>query len=1367
MAKNGVFRVVEQDIFKAVKAEIKGALDYLIWQDKSSFNELTRSSLGILSEHFNDNNSETEKKLSQAIISGRFDKNKFGLSDTLIMGEDGGLYLLLNRLNEEQKSVLVEKHIVTKSYLEDKFKKQEVNDPKGDKVILGKGGFGTVKFALNLLKSKASPGEIICIKKTEAFGKLESDEVFSTPLEQATEATIGDYFTNDIAETIYAPNVFDLALVTEGSAQGRHDHRKGYLMMEMLPQNTATKIFEEAKYQKWEYQKPYLLDVFNSGQEMLSKNIAMTDLKPDNTLYDTDTRKATIIDLGGTVKVEHQEQLSRFDIKQHSFQSTKEFRAPELGGSGVIDMHQALAYAGGMIMKEVTTDSGHKVISDYDEEALSNLVAELTNPEASKRISIPEAINRLNKMGDDSYKENAIFSQYIANIKNRIEHNRSSIGINRDIDKTKDLYISLNTTTLNPNKYKDLKTEELFTKMDSFLGSDKQVMALFGSAGSGKSIGLQLKFIEAINSWSAGKALPVYFNLAGGIDLDTVIRSLNTELGSNIQVDNQKNYHLYIDSFDEGLGIEKERETLVQSYIDKLNTNSKIIITCRTDYLTSDNDYSWFTPIDKKTQKPADNKLDTYYIAPINYSGHQGLPAMVDKYVTYRDERYQEQNQDKYTTKEYLEKIEGSKLKELLNTGFMFYMTMEVLFELKGNSISKQDIYKEYVNKYQDQEIAKLTEEQKGMAAKFTHFKDDEVGGNRLGEQLKELAKYLAVQLHLKDEYRLSNESELFKALGYEDYTSFKYQASGHILKLLPLKIETKHTGSKLNVQQEVSIGFIHDTIKNHYLLEAIKDEIKLNNGHSKILGSKTIVEDVELVRFIVDAARDDADLAKSLRKAIDATKQDKRELAVTYAANAITILVAAKQSFSGEDLSGISVKGASIRNGIFYDTNFTGADLSYVNMTNIKAVGAKFVGSNMKGIKLSILPDLLGHTEDVNSVSYSPDGKHLVSASRDKIIKIWDVVTGENISNLEGHTEGVNSVSYSPDGKHLLSHSYDHTIKIWEVSSGKCLSSLQKYINSFYCNSFSPDGKHLACAFTDNTIKISDVATGENLFTLEGHTSWFNIVRYSPDGKHLASASYDKTIKIWDVVTSKNISNLEGHTEGVNSVSYSPDGKHLVSASGDHTIKIWDAVTGKNVSNLQKSSGGFYTDIVEYYNNGKYVACLSDRKVRIRDAVTDKDLCTLDYHNTGHVVSVSISSDGKYAACLQKYYKVRLFNAKNGKFLNINVDAYGEVSFSPDGKHLASGLGSKEVEIWDFMNSKKLCALGKSLLSTQGHLKPVNSVSFSPNGKHVASGSDDYTVKVWNLKIGTLLRTLEGHTGYVNSVSYSPRRQAPGVRIR
>jgi tricorn protease-like protein len=80
----------------------------------------------------------------------------------------------------------------------------------------------------------------------------------------------------------------------------------------------------------------------------------------------------------------------------------------------------------------------------------------------------------------------------------------------------------------------------------------------------------------------------------------------------------------------------------------------------------------------------------------------------------------------------------------------------------------------------------------------------------------------------------------------------------------------------------------------------------------------------------------------------------------------------------------------------------------------------------------------LKGHTDGVNSVAITSDGKRIVSASDDKTIRVWDAVTGMEIHTLKGHTDGVNSVAITSDSKRIVSGSYNKTIKVWDIATGQ-----------------------------------------------------------------------------------------------------------------------------------------------------------------------------------------------------------------------------------------------------------------------------------------------------------------------------------------
>src|SRR5262249_9185683 len=76
----------------------------------------------------------------------------------------------------------------------------------------------------------------------------------------------------------------------------------------------------------------------------------------------------------------------------------------------------------------------------------------------------------------------------------------------------------------------------------------------------------------------------------------------------------------------------------------------------------------------------------------------------------------------------------------------------------------------------------------------------------------------------------------------------------------------------------------------------------------------------------------------------------------------------------------------------------------------------------------------LKGHTGQVWSVAFSPDGTRLASGSGDWTMKVWDAASGQELRALKGHTGAVSSVAFSPDGTRLASASWDQTVKVWDA---------------------------------------------------------------------------------------------------------------------------------------------------------------------------------------------------------------------------------------------------------------------------------------------------------------------------------------------
>ncbi|GBU26853.1 hypothetical protein R84B8_00368 [Treponema sp. R8-4-B8] len=393
----------------------------------------------------------------------------------------------------------------------------------------------------------------------------------------------------------------------------------------------------------------------------------------------------------------------------------------------------------------------------------------------------------------------------------------------------------------------------------------------------------------------------------------------------------------------------------------------------------------------------------------------------------------------------------------------------------------------------------------------------------------------------------------------------------------------------------------------------------------------------------------------------------------------------------------------------------------------------------------------LSGHSSAVESVMFSPDSKTVVSGSSDNTIKLWDAVTGREIRTLSGHSRFVEFVVFSPDGKNVVSGSWDETIKLWDVDTGREIRTLSGHSGLVLSVAFSSDGKTVVSSSSDNTIKLWDSITGREIRTLSGHTNTVTSVAFSPDVKTVVSGSYDKSIKLWDTVTGREIRTLSGHSGLVLSVAFSPDGKTVVSGSEDKTIKLWDAVTGSEIRTLSGHSGLVFS--VAFSPDGKTVVSgSSDDTIKLWDAVTGREIRTLSGHS--HIVeSVAFSPDGKTVVSGSRDKTIKLWDVGTGREIHTLSDHSNEawsVAFSPDSKTIVSGSSDNTIKLWDAVTGNKIHTLS-------GHSNEVWSVAFSPDSKTIVSGSGDNTIKLWDVITGREIRNLSGHSNIVTSVAFSP----------
>ena len=310
-----------------------------------------------------------------------------------------------------------------------------------------------------------------------------------------------------------------------------------------------------------------------------------------------------------------------------------------------------------------------------------------------------------------------------------------------------------------------------------------------------------------------------------------------------------------------------------------------------------------------------------------------------------------------------------------------------------------------------------------------------------------------------------------------------------------------------------------------------------------------------------------------------------------------------------------------------------------------------------------ALMLDTGGHMGLVTEIAFTPDGKHLVSAGHDKVIRVWDWQAGQTVRSLRGQVgpgdEGrILAMALSPDGRRLAAAGQmtipgqaAQRIRIYDLATGDLLQVLAGHTGKIVALAFSPDGTRLISGSQDRTALLWDVTQARPLHRLDRHKAEVYAVGFTPDGARVVTGSFDRTLRLWRVADGGPIAELKGHGEKVYALAVSPRDGSVASGSFDGEIRLWDGQTGRLLRPLA-NQGGVLVGSLSFSPDGAWL--LSS--------------CGAGHSCSGHPQFIWDVAAGRAIHTYAKHDNVVLASA-----------------VAPDGRLVATAGGDRnEIHIWD-----------------------------------------------------------------------------------
>jgi WD40 repeat protein len=451
-----------------------------------------------------------------------------------------------------------------------------------------------------------------------------------------------------------------------------------------------------------------------------------------------------------------------------------------------------------------------------------------------------------------------------------------------------------------------------------------------------------------------------------------------------------------------------------------------------------------------------------------------------------------------------------------------------------------------------------------------------------------------------------------------------------------------------------------------------------------------------------------------------------------------------------------------------------------------------------------------------VTTSSVAPSGDQEAGQAR---AHLWDVRSGELLSELTGHQHDVWLVAFSFDGRSIATAPGSRqwrsivtapreaptggfvaavgepmrppldctTVRIWDA--GRRELATLNHSGVVLNVAFSPIGDRIVTTFGGQEEVVTPTSpvtaalwqwdkhknAAHKLANLDGHRGDIQSIEFSSDGQKIATASKDGTVRLWNAATGKNIGVLGEHGGVVSRASFSPDDGRVVTASADGKARVWDLA--KRDEPIIFEGHGEAVVSAEFSPRGDTILSASNHSVRLWEARTGKELAVFSGHGKA-IAAANFSPDGTRVLTASYDGTARLWSIKSNQVIAV-LKGYVNpaLEFRPsDG--LSGTIGTayptrRTLAIFSRDGRRIVTVLpGNSAFDDNfaqlwdgtgrsiAVLNPgpqVSSAIFSANGSRLATTSWDHTLRLWDTETGALVGTIRGHDGDFGDAAFSP----------